>query len=84
MTCTGCTRAMEAAVKTLENKGYTYHGGEIWKPPLGKPPNFKLIYRIDCWIEHFDIQGYGKMSHELQSLLKEARVEITSRGLKCI
>lgn len=25
----------EAAVKTLEAAGYTYHGGELWKPPLG-------------------------------------------------
>jgi hypothetical protein len=26
-----------AAIKTLEHLGYTYHGGELWKPPLGKP-----------------------------------------------
>lgn len=27
----------QAAIKTLEHLGYTYHGGELWKPPLGKP-----------------------------------------------
>lgn len=26
---------LNAAVRTLERKGYTYHGGEEWKPPLG-------------------------------------------------
>lgn len=29
-----------AAIKTLENLGYTYHGGELWKPPLGKRPEW--------------------------------------------
>jgi hypothetical protein len=24
-----------AAVRTLESTGYTYHGGGLWKPPLG-------------------------------------------------
>jgi hypothetical protein len=27
-----------AAMKTLEHLGYTYHGGEHWKPPLGAAP----------------------------------------------
>ena len=31
-------RAQTAAVKTLESMKYTYHGGELWKPPLAKPP----------------------------------------------
>ena len=30
----------EAAIKTLANLGYTYHGGELWKPPIGKPPEY--------------------------------------------
>jgi hypothetical protein len=29
-----------AAIKTLEFLGYTYHGGEQWKPPLGKKPEW--------------------------------------------
>jgi hypothetical protein len=29
-----------AAVKTLKSLDYTYHGGELWKPPIGKPPRF--------------------------------------------
>lgn len=35
--------AEQSAVKTLEQLGYTYHGGELWKPPLGKAPDFNLI-----------------------------------------
>ncbi|ADE87943.1 conserved phage protein [Escherichia phage vB_EcoM_ECO1230-10] len=30
----------KAAVATLELKGYTYHGGQMWKPPLGNPPAY--------------------------------------------
>lgn len=33
MTCAGCDRSKDAAIKTLERLGYTYHGGEEWKPP---------------------------------------------------
>ena len=35
------TMAKESsAIKTLESKGYTYHGGEYWKPPLGPIPDY--------------------------------------------
>lgn len=27
-----------AAIATLERMGYTYHGAELWKPPLGRRP----------------------------------------------
>ncbi|MBR8054199.1 hypothetical protein [Burkholderia vietnamiensis] len=37
-------RARNAAVRTLEARGYTYvDGAEQWKPPLGKPP---------AWVAH--------------------------------
>lgn len=26
----------QAALRTLDGLGYTYHGGELWKPPLGR------------------------------------------------
>jgi hypothetical protein len=29
-----------AALRTVEAAGYTYHGGEQWKPPLGKAPTY--------------------------------------------
>lgn len=31
------------AVETLERMGYEWHGGELWKPPLGKP-KFEVEY----------------------------------------
>ena len=36
----------EAAVKTLAAAGYTYHGGQLWKPPLGPSPQ-PLFKRVD-------------------------------------
>jgi hypothetical protein len=33
-----------AAIKTLDKLGYTCHGAELWKPPLGKPP------KLGCWV----------------------------------
>lgn len=30
----------KAAVATLESKGYTWHGGQFWKPPIGKAPAY--------------------------------------------
>lgn len=32
-----------AAIKTLQHLGYSYHGAEMWKPPIGKKPNFDLL-----------------------------------------
>ena len=29
-----------AAVKTVEQLGYTYEGGQLWKPPLGEAPAY--------------------------------------------
>lgn len=31
-------RGRVAAVRTLENLGYTFHDGELWRPPLGPRP----------------------------------------------
>lgn len=33
-------KVAKAAQATLQHLGYTYHGGEQWKPPLGKPPAY--------------------------------------------
>ena len=32
------TDEQEAAIRTLTCLGYTYHGAEQWKPPLGEKP----------------------------------------------
>ncbi len=33
-------QGVDAAIRTLAYLGYTYHGGEQWKPPLGTAPRF--------------------------------------------
>lgn len=40
--CRHPANQLRAAAATLEKLGYTYHGGEVWKPPLGKPPHWAL------------------------------------------
>jgi hypothetical protein len=35
---------MEAAIRTLTYLGYTYHGGEQWKPPLGTLDDYNRGY----------------------------------------
>ena len=42
---------LSAAQKTLEGLGYTYHGGELWKPPLGRAPGFALVDRLNAKLE---------------------------------
>ncbi|WP_247842552.1 hypothetical protein [Pseudomonas sp. MWU12-3103b] len=32
-----------AALRTLIGMGYSYNGGQLWKPPLGKAPDFNLV-----------------------------------------
>ena len=40
----------EAAASTLKALGYTYNGGQLWRPPLGKKPDFSLIDRLNATI----------------------------------
>ena len=49
-TCDTCSKNT-AAIATLERMGYTYHGGELWKPPLGKALDFDLVDRIHARME---------------------------------
>jgi hypothetical protein len=48
--------AQAAAIRTLTFLGYTYHGAEQWKPPLGKTPepvsDFDIrgkLSALKCW-----------------------------------
>lgn len=50
--CAAGLPAAGAAIKTLEALGYTYHGGEQWKPPLGK-------HRNEVHTEHGVVALYG-------------------------
>lgn len=39
-------RCRDAAFKTLEGMGYTWEGGERWKPPLGALDEEKLLQKV--------------------------------------
>ena len=61
---------LESAVKTLEHLGYTYHGGEFWKPPLGKykpknPFDEALLPDLKTQIAQFE---YDELVKELDQL----------------
>lgn len=62
-------RETEAAIETLENLGYTYNGGQLWRPPLGPKPDF-VDYDgwkagDECWISNENgyelIDGYDEV-----------------------
>jgi len=57
-------RARNAAVRTLEAKGYTYvDGAEQWKPPRGKPP---------VWLAHD--------THAVRDVIGERRRQVEAEG----
>ncbi|EIM13880.1 hypothetical protein [Pseudomonas chlororaphis] len=37
---------LQSAARTLERLRYTDNGGELWKPPVGKQPDFDLIDQL--------------------------------------
>lgn len=43
---------LTAAIKTLEHLGYTYHEGEMWKPPVGCS-KYEQLVKIDFTKEEF-------------------------------
>jgi hypothetical protein len=74
----------QAAVKTLDRLGYTYHDGEMWKPPLGKAPAFSAPDLLDAAAKHMRDRAatYDKPEGE-RSMSKtvEAFNAVTGRDL---
>ncbi|SFB20157.1 hypothetical protein [Azotobacter beijerinckii] len=64
-------RERNAARATLEQLGYTYHGGEQWKPPLGPRPNFDLLDLRDRTIAQLE-QSRDGMRDEVERLRRDA------------
>jgi hypothetical protein len=48
---------LRAAEEALKRQGYTYHGGELWKPPLG-PAKYGRTTRM--MMKAWDIASTGK------------------------
>lgn len=59
----------QAAVRTLEQMGYTFNGGQLWKPPLGSPPDYIInepAAEIDDESERQQrIQQSGEMAEQV-------------------
>ena len=43
-----------AAVKTLLQMGYTYHDGEMWKPPIGQEPAYTAPEILTAAVNHMN------------------------------
>lgn len=41
-------RSAKSAAATLQNLGYTDHGGQLWKPPIGIKPDFESGHCETC------------------------------------
>jgi len=63
----------KAAVKTLQGKGYTYHGGMEWAPPLGRTPDLSLLDKMQAEID--------QLKRDKRDLECVARGEIAICGL---
>lgn len=69
---------LQAAKATLERLGYTDNGGQLWKPPIGKKPDFDLIDQLKA--ENFDLHAtlqaakgeIERLKAENESLRKDA------------
>lgn len=52
-----------AAIQTLESSGYTYNGGKLWKPPVGKAPAYLTEWNgeglppVRCEVEFHPVVG---------------------------
>lgn len=51
-------KELESAERTLNNLGYRNLGGELWKPPLGKKPDFNIIDSLNERIKELESQSH--------------------------
>ena len=80
----------DAAVATLIQLGYTYRGGMLWVPPIGKAPNWSLLdqkqHQIDCLTQELAEAREFKMAQAInvhcvardqKAMIEEARHIVT-------
>lgn len=61
----------DAAVATLESKGYTWNGGQLWKPPLGTAPDYITDEpATDNTAQQVEALAYTPRDYELQSIVE--------------
>lgn len=54
--CSRLDVELRAATRTLDSLNYTYHGGQLWKPPIGPVPKFDLMEKKDHRISELEEQ----------------------------
>lgn len=57
------------AERSLTLAGYTYHGGELWKPPLGPRPDFN---KVALTVNEAIRTMWPSLPEALQALVNEA------------
>lgn len=66
---------LHSAANTLERIGYTDHGGELWKPPIGQKPNFDLIDQLRAEVAGLKTgyEAYERVNAELKAEVQALR-----------
>jgi hypothetical protein len=69
-----------SAVKTLERLGYTFHGGEEWRPPIGSSP-VPLFTKLDALDEAISalrdhVDNFGATSADTYGLRERIRAVV--------
>ena len=68
---------LQSAARTLGNLRYTDNGAELWKPPLGEKPDFKLVDQLRAEVgsltreadrQYTTIEAYRKDAERYQWL----------------
>lgn len=67
-----------AAVSTLLGMGFTYHGGQLWKPPLGKKPDFDAIDTLRTQLE--EMTADRDAEKHMKGVTREQRDKMTARA----
>jgi hypothetical protein len=84
----GQRSAAEAAIRTLRRLRYTWHGGELWKPPLGSPPvpaeQPQPVIDAVRWSQFLSdvLTAAGLLSHGMQSKAMAARIGFEAMALR--
>ncbi|MFA9287405.1 hypothetical protein ACCQ08_21675 [Comamonas sp. SY3] len=71
------TDKAKAAIATLENLGYTHEGGILWKPPLGKAPDFNLLDTLHARIASVEDQLIAQVNRAV--IAKQQVTTLTQR-----
>jgi hypothetical protein len=73
----GAHSESSAAIATLKGLGYTHHGGQLWKPPVGQKPDFDLIDSLRAEVE--SLHASAETVNEVMVRMRADLAEQTAR-----